>query len=77
MMRCAHCAGTGRPVWRPLWLALLALLIWLLPLAFLSMGFWPLFLLPSIAITAWAVTAVRRVCPACGRPWQPAGREDA
>jgi len=77
MMRCAHCAGAGPPVWRPLWLVLLALLVWLLPLGFLSMGFWPFFLLPSVAITVWAVTAVRRVCPDCGRPWQPADRDVA
>jgi hypothetical protein len=45
--------------------------VWLLPLGFLSMGFWPFFLLLSLAITVWAVTAVRRVCPGCGKPWQP------
>jgi hypothetical protein len=70
MSRCVHCGYRGRPGWRPGWLALLAVLVWLLPLGFLSQGFWPFFLLPSIAITAWAFTAVRRVCPGCGRPWQ-------
>jgi hypothetical protein len=69
--RCVHCGYGSRPEWRPAWLALLALLVWLLPLGFLSQGFWPFFLLPSIAITTWAITSVRRVCPGCGRPWQP------
>jgi len=77
MARCAHCGFTGRPRLRPAWLALLAVLVWLLPLGFLSMGFWPFFLLPSVAITAWAVSAVRRVCPRCGQPWQPGTRHAA
>jgi hypothetical protein len=71
MNQCARCGFTGRPRLRPAWLAWLALLVWLLPLGFLSMGFWPFFLLLSLAITVWAVTAVRRVCPGCGKPWQP------
>jgi hypothetical protein len=53
------------------------MLVWLLPLGFLSQGFWPFFLLPSIAITVWAVSAVRRVCPGCGKPWQSADRNEA
>jgi hypothetical protein len=77
MPRCTHCGFTGRPRLRPAWLAVLALLVWLLPLGFLSMGFWPFFLLPSIAITAWAVGAVRRVCPDCCTPWESAERRDA
>jgi len=76
MSHCAHCGYTGRSRWKPAWLAVLALLVWLLPLGFLSQGFWPFFLLPSIAITAWAVTAVRRVCPGCGKRWQPGARAD-
>jgi ribosomal protein L37E len=68
MNRCAHCGFTGRSLLRPAWLVMLALLVWLLPLGFL---------LPSIAITAWAVTTVRRVCPRCGQPWQPAARHDS
>jgi len=64
---CPHCDYHGRPRLAPAWLAWLAVLVWLLPLGFLSMGFWPFFLLPSIALTAWAVSAVRRVCPQCGR----------
>jgi hypothetical protein len=77
MPRCVHCGYTGRPQLRLAWLAWLALLVWLLPLGFLSLGFWPFFLLPSIAITAWAVTTVRRVCPRCGQPWQSAPRHDS
>lgn len=76
MTRCTHCGSTGRPRWRPAWLAVLAVLVWLLPLGFLSMGFWPFFLLPSIAITAWAFTAVRRVCPGCGKRRETARRDD-
>jgi hypothetical protein len=67
--RCPHCDFQGRPRLTPAWLAWLAVLVWLLPLGFLSLGFWPFFLLPSIAITAWAVTAVRRTCPQCSRRW--------
>lgn len=70
MPRCAHCGHRGRPRLRPAWLAWLALLVWLLPLAFLSLGYWPFFLLPAIAISAWALGAVRRHCPRCGRPWR-------
>ena len=76
-MRCAHCSYHGSPAWRQAWLALLAVLVWLLPLGFLSMGFWPFFLLPSVAITAWAATTVRRVCPRCGQPWQPVVRHES
>ena len=75
MSQCAHCGVTGKPRLRPAWLAWLALLVWLLPLGFLSLGFWPFFLLPSIAITAWALTAVCRVCPGCGKRWQPTARQ--
>ena len=75
MSQCSHCGVTGKLCLRPAWLAWLALLVWLLPLGFLSLGFWPFFLLPSIAITAWALTAVRRVCPGCGKRWQPAARQ--
>lgn len=74
---CAHCGYTGRPRLQPAWLVWLAVLIWLLPLGFLAHGLWPFFLLPSIAITAWAVTGVRRVCPGCGKPWETAARHDA
>jgi len=58
----------------PAWLAWLAVLVWLLPLGFLMHGLWPFFLLPSIAITAWAASAVRRSCPQCGRPWRGPGQ---
>ncbi|HYQ71572.1 MAG TPA: hypothetical protein VET88_06555 [Gammaproteobacteria bacterium] len=75
MKKCIYCGNAGRPRWQPAWLAVVAVLVWLLPLGFLSHGFWPFFLLPSLAISAWAVTTVRRVCPACGRPWQPADRD--
>jgi hypothetical protein len=77
MPRCVHCGYRGRPAWRPAWIAVLAVLVWLLPLGFLSQGFWPFFLLPSIAITAWAVSAVHRVCPGCGKPWQSAGQDES
>jgi len=60
---CAHCKYHGRPRLEPAWFAWLAVLVWLLPLGFLSLGFWPFFLLPSVVITAWVVTAVQRTCP--------------
>ena len=77
MPRCVQCGYRGRPIWRPAWPGVLALLVWLLPLGFLSLGYWPFFLLPSIAVSVWALATVRRVCPACGSPWQPADRDDA
>jgi hypothetical protein len=67
MSRCAHCHYTGRPRLRPAWLLWLVFLVWLVPLGFLAHGFWPFFLLPAVALTAWAAVAVRRTCPNCGR----------
>ncbi|MDH3527570.1 MAG: hypothetical protein OEN52_03860 [Gammaproteobacteria bacterium] len=67
MNHCPHCGTSRRPRLEPAWLLWLALLIWLVPLGFLSMGFWPFLLLPSIAISAWAFLAVRPVCPQCGK----------
>lgn len=73
MTTCAHCNYTGRPRLQPAWLLWLAVLVWLVPLAFLAHGYWPFFLLPAVAISAWAVTAVHRSCPHCGHAW-PARR---
>jgi hypothetical protein len=67
MQRCTHCGSSGRLRLEPAWLLRLALLIWLVPLGFLSMGFWPFLLLPSIAVSAWAAMVVRPACPQCGR----------
>lgn len=66
---CEYCGYVGKPLRSARWLAWLAAAVWLVPLAFLLQGFWPFFLLPAIAITAWAVLAARRVCPHCGKPW--------
>jgi hypothetical protein len=77
MKQCAHCDYSGRPRLEPAWLLWLALLIWLVPLGFLSRGFWPFLLLPSIAVSAWAFMAVRRVCPQCGRHWENNAPGDA
>lgn len=74
MKVCVHCNDTVRPRLQPAWLLWLAVLAWLPPLAFLSLGYWPFFLLPALAINAWAVTAVRRTCPTCGKVWNPARR---
>jgi hypothetical protein len=74
---CSHCDYSGRPRLEPAWLLWLALLIWLVPLSFLSMGFWPFLLLPSIAISAWAFMTVRPVCPQCGRRWRNTAPGDA
>jgi len=57
--------------WENSWLAWVAGLVWLLPIGFLSMGYWPFFLLPSIAITAWAWFAVQFTCPVCRGNWKP------
>ena len=75
MTACAQCGYAGRPHLKPAWLAWLAGLIWLLPLGFLLAGLWPFFILPSIAITAAALLAVRPACPRCGQRWRrsPAG----
>lgn len=70
MKRCPHCNHSGRPRLEPAWLLRLALLVWLVPLGFLSQGFWPFLLLPSIAISAWAAMDVRPVCPRCQRRWK-------
>lgn len=66
MPACAHCNYPGRPRLQPAWLLWLAILVWLVPLGFLAQGYWPFFLLPAVAISAWAFTAVRRTCPNCG-----------
>ncbi|WP_158675410.1 hypothetical protein [Thiohalobacter thiocyanaticus] len=50
-----------------LWMIPVTLLVWLVPVAFLSHGYWPFFLLPAIAITIWSLIAVKRECARCGR----------
>lgn len=67
---CPHCGYTGAPRWTNTYLAVVAGLLWVAPLAFLSQGFYPFLILPAIALTVWAVIAIRPVCPACGRPWR-------
>ena len=42
----------------------------MVPLGFLSLGYWPFFLLPAVALTAWAWIAARSLCPACGARWK-------
>jgi len=51
------------------WLVPVTAIAWVIPLSFLSFGYWPFFLLPAVAITAWAVMAVRLRCPSCRQPW--------
>ncbi len=70
MKRCPHCGYQGKPARESLWLAWVAAAAWLVPLAFLTLGYWPFFLLPAIAVTAWAFIAVRPVCPACKAAWR-------
>lgn len=65
--KCAYCGHTARPVHRNLWMIPVTLLVWLIPVAFLSHGYWPFFLLPAIAITIWSLIAVKRECARCGR----------
>ncbi len=67
--QCPHCGYQGNAGYRDGWLAWVAGAAWLVPLAFLSMGYWPFFLLPAIALTAWAFVSVKRVCPRCGACW--------
>ena len=38
MTRCVHCGYRGRPAWRPAWIAVLAVLVWLLPLLSRQIG---------------------------------------
>lgn len=65
---CDQCGYRGAPQREGVGLVWLAVFIWLVPLAFLSFGFWPFFLLPAVAVSAWAFTAYRLRCPACGAP---------
>lgn len=69
MNTCAQCNYRGRPRLQPGWLLWLGVLVWLVPLGFLSQGYWPFFLLPAVAISVWAYTGVRRTCPRCGSAW--------
>lgn len=67
--RCQKCGYSGRPELEQGWLIAVALIAWIIPLSFLSMGFWPFFLLPAVAITAWALMGVRLRCPSCKQRW--------
>jgi hypothetical protein len=69
MKRCPHCGYRGKPVRESVWLLWLAAAAWLVPLGFLAFGFWPFFLLPAAALSAWAWLAVRPQCPACRARW--------
>ena len=70
MDQCRHCGYTGRPRWSSRWLAVVAAVVWLIPLAFLSQGFYPFMVVPAIALTIWAAIAIKRVCPSCGKLWR-------
>jgi len=63
---CEQCGYTGAARREGRGLVWLAALMWLVPLAFLSFGFWPFFLFPAIAISAWAYMAYQSRCPGCG-----------
>lgn len=43
------------------------LVVWFIPIAFLSHGYWPFFLLPAIALTVWSLIVVKRECGRCRR----------
>ena len=68
--RCPHCGYQGKAVREGGCLVWVAALAWLVPLGFLSLGYWPFFLLPAVALTAWAWIAARSLCPACGARWK-------
>ena len=69
MTQCSNCGYTGGPQLEQAWLIPVAVVAWIIPLSFLAVGYWPFFLLPAIAITAWALLAVRLRCPSCKQPW--------
>lgn len=66
---CSTCGYRGQPRYEGVWVAWVAAVVWLVPLGFLSQGYWPFLVLPSIALTVWAVVSVRRICPVCRAPW--------
>ncbi len=76
MKHCSHCGYVGKLELDQAWLMLAAVAAWIIPVVFYSFGFWPFFLLPAIAITAWAITAVRPRCPACKKRWQSGTRQE-
>jgi hypothetical protein len=70
LKHCEHCGYTGPPDRQGIGLLWLAAFMWLVPIAFVSFGFWPFFLVPAVAVTAWAYISYRLVCPACGKSWR-------
>jgi hypothetical protein len=61
MKCCAHRGYPGEPVRET---------VWLVPLVFLAAGYWPFFLLPAVAMTAWVWLGLRPLCPACRAHWK-------
>jgi len=66
VIHCDQCGYIGAPRREGLGLVWLAAFMWLVPVAFLSFGFWPFFLLPAIAVSVWAYLAYQTRCPTCG-----------
>lgn len=69
MPQCTHCGYEGKPRLASWNRIILAGALWLVPLFFLSKGFWPVGIVVVTLITAWAVMTTDRICPACKQQW--------
>jgi hypothetical protein len=54
-----------------MWRLVLILPLWLVPLGFLSQGYWPFGILPLTLLTVWAALSVQKTCPICGAVLPP------
>jgi DNA-directed RNA polymerase subunit RPC12/RpoP len=70
LKKCEYCGSTGSPLREGLGLVWLAVVMWLVPIVFLSFGFWPFFLIPALAVSIWAYLGYRLRCPDCGKNWR-------
>ncbi|MGD8644394.1 MAG: hypothetical protein PVI15_08905 [Chromatiales bacterium] len=63
---CPSCGEAARPRLNHPIRPWLAAAFWIIPIGFLSQGYWPFLSIPALLISYWAWVTTYRVCPRCG-----------
>lgn len=65
-IHCRHCGYQGKARRRHTWLSAVAAVLWVAPVSFLMLGYWPFLIVPAMVMTVWAWLARKSTCPRCG-----------